>query len=122
MRNGSNGNFISLGRIDITTTTTPQDRSLYVADLDGDGRLDIIGPINSFHNNGGFNFTEQLQLETDHNAAIGDLNGNSKPDYVQISPGSNVSVLNNVSSGASIAFSPEGELSYRQYSCSCNRW
>ncbi len=106
MRNGSNGNFISLGRIDITTTTTPQDRSLYVADLDGDDRLDIIGPINSFHNNGGFNFTEQLQLETDHNAAIGDLNGNNKPDYVQISSGSNVSVLNNVSSGASIAFGP----------------
>jgi len=106
MRNGSNGNFISLGRIDITTTTTPQDRSLYVADLDGDGRLDIIGPINSFHNNGGFNFTEQLQLETDYNAAIGDLNGNNKPDYVQISPGSSVSVLNNVSSGVSIAFSP----------------
>ncbi|HEU5168452.1 MAG TPA: IPT/TIG domain-containing protein [Chitinophagaceae bacterium] len=106
MRNTSNGNFISLGRIDITTTTTSQDRNLAVADLDGDGKLDIIGETASFRNNGGFGFTELLQNEALTVGTIGDLNGNAKPDYTQIFPSPNISVADNVSSGSNIAFSP----------------
>ncbi|HMK20508.1 MAG TPA: IPT/TIG domain-containing protein [Chitinophagaceae bacterium] len=106
MRNTSNGNFISLSRIDITTTTTSQDRNLSVADLDGDGRLDIIGETASFRNNGGFSFTELLQNEALTASTIGDLNGNAKPDYTQIFPSPNVSIADNISSGANIVFSP----------------
>ena len=106
MRNTSNGNFISLSRIDITTVVTPQDRNVSVADFDGDGKLDIIAEVTSLRNNGGFSFTEKIQNEIGAIAAIGDLNGNNKPDYTYVSAPSNVWVLNNISNGSDITFSP----------------
>jgi len=104
MRNTSNGNFISLSRTDITTTTTPQDRNLAIGDIDGDGRLDIIGEVSTFRNNGGLSFTEQLQNNLVGLGAVGDLNGNNKTDFAQLFPNNSVSVVDNISSGASINF------------------
>jgi hypothetical protein len=68
--------------------------------------LDIIGETASFRNNGGFSFTELLQNDALTASTISDLNGNAKPDYTQIFPSTTVSIADNISSGASISFSP----------------
>ncbi|WP_121357678.1 FG-GAP-like repeat-containing protein [Flavisolibacter nicotianae] len=103
--------------------TQVDDRSAHqpaLGDLDGDGRIDLVLPnyssnsisvLRNLSTPGVLAFTQKLEYTTEDNpkrVAIGDVDGDGKPDLAVTNIGSNtVSVFRNISTVGSIAFAPK---------------
>jgi trimeric autotransporter adhesin len=92
LQNAGNGTFFP----PINYPIGNQPRSLAMADLDGDGDLDIAAANFTYNvgvlvnnGNGTFFFHQSLPVGTAESIAIGDVNGDNKPDMVTANYGSN---------------------------------
>ena len=127
----TSGSITFASKIDLNTGTNPH--GVTIGDIDGDGMPDLI-----VANNGGNNvsifrntstsgsilassFASKVDFSTGtnpHGVAIGDIDGDGKPDLVVTNSGStNVSVFRNTSSSGSITFAtkvdfPSGTTPY----------
>ena len=122
-RNTSSGGTISFAaKVDFTTGQSP--RSVKVADLDGDGKPDVIvtnlhdNTVSLFKNTGtgtNISFAPKVDFITATQPAgisVADLDKDGKPDLVinTVNLEGYVSVLRNTSSGATISFAPKTDL------------
>ena len=107
-------------KVDFTTGTDPQ--SVVIGDIDGDGKPDLVtsnyntaaptsGTVSVLRNTSGLgtiSFEEKVDFATGNNpytVAIGDLDGDSKPDLAVANYGSNTfSVLRNTSLSGTVSF------------------
>ncbi len=104
-------------KVDFTTGTAPV--SVAIGDLDGDGKLDLavnngsatVTILKNTSANGSISFAANPDLSTGNqpfSVAIGDLDGDSKPDLAVASFGNNtVSVLRNTSIDGFISFATQ---------------
>lgn len=112
---GSTGAVSFAARFDSTTGTTPT--GIAIADIDGDGKLDLVNAnygstnISVFRNTGtpgSIAFASRVNANVTSapfGIAIGDLDGDGKPDVVAANEGGgNVSVLRNTSTVGSVSF------------------
>jgi hypothetical protein len=121
LKNIGAGTSILFGdKIDIATNSEPYDMSS--GDIDGDGKPELIaGSLTSnkiaiFKNtstNGGISFSEKIDFTIGTSprlAAVGDLNGDGKPDLAIASSEISLVVLTNSSSEDSISFDKKIDL------------
>lgn len=116
-RNTSSGGLISLSaKLDFSTGNKPY--SVAVGDLDGDGKQDIAvangqsNTISVFRNNstgpGNISFTDKLDLASGSApfcVAIGDFDGDGKPDLASTASNNRISIFQNYSTPGSFSFS-----------------
>jgi hypothetical protein len=116
LRNTSNNGILSFAsKMDFTTGTNPT--SIAIADLDGDGKLDLA--ITNYGDNsvsvlrntgaiGAISFASKLDITTGSNPfsiCIGDINTDNKPELVISNYGSNsISVLRNTGTSGFVSF------------------
>ncbi len=110
--------------VPVNLATIGRASSMAIADLDGDGKLDIastnfiVASVSVLKNNcspgsistGSFSTVAELSTcAQPHGLSIGDLDGDGKPDFFMVSKTNNtMSVLRNLISGPSIvSFSPQ---------------
>ncbi len=110
------GNTSFAARIDMATTAQPY--SIAVVDLDGDGKPDMgvsafsSSPLIIYRNTssiGSISFAAPLVFPSGPdplNAAIGDLDGDNKPD-IAVTAGTSIEVSRNTSTLGSISFDPK---------------
>ncbi len=123
LRNTSSNGLITAGsfanKVDFATGAYP--RSVAIADLDGDGKPDLaitntndnsISVLRNTSSSGAINtgsFATKVDFatgSTPHGLAIGDLDGDGKPDFAIANSGTNsISVLRNISSSGLITSS-----------------
>ncbi|WP_304065245.1 FG-GAP-like repeat-containing protein [Pedobacter glucosidilyticus] len=122
MNSSSIGNVSFNPKVDFTAGTRPV--SVAIDDLDGDGKSDLAilnrnsSNISVFLNassNGNFNLNPKIDIATGNiheYFSIGDLDGDSKPDFVVPVLGSNTfSLLRNTSSSGMLSFNASVNLS-----------
>jgi gliding motility-associated-like protein len=117
------GNISYATSVNFSTGTTP--RSVSLADLDGDNKLDlavtaenpdIVSIFRNISSAGSISFAARQDFSTDTNpwfVAIGDLDGDGKPDLATANEGGvNISVLHNTSTGVgNVSFSAKVDFS-----------
>jgi PKD repeat protein/photosystem II stability/assembly factor-like uncharacterized protein len=113
----SNGNISFAAPLTYTTATSP--RFVDIADLDGDGKPELLVANNTtpglsiFKNTSAFykiSFAARTDITVGASSMIstGDLNADGKPDIVSLIGGSAIiSILNNTSQAGAISFSPK---------------
>ncbi len=107
------------GKVDFTTNAASS-YTMAIGDLDGDGKTDVVVPdytnnlisvLLNTGNSGTVNFAAKVDFTTNaypYAAAIGDIDGDGKPDIAVINNGNNtVSVFRNTSSIGSVSFAPK---------------
>ncbi|MFZ1081037.1 MAG: FG-GAP-like repeat-containing protein, partial [Candidatus Kryptoniota bacterium] len=131
-RNTSTPGSISFApKVDFTTG--PNDGSIAICDLDGDGKPDLVvtnqdsNTVSVFRNTstpGSISFASKVDFTTGANpawVAICDLDGDGKPDLIVTNPNSNtVSVFRNTSNPGSItasSFAPKVDFTTGTYPC-----
>ncbi len=116
LRNTSTSGSISFApKVDFTTDAFPN--GIAIGDIDGDGKPDVVitnyytNTVSVFRNtssSGSISFAPKVDFTTGgtpNGIAIGDIDGDGKPDLVVVNHTSNtVSVLRNTSSPGSISF------------------
>ena len=116
LRNTSSSNSVSFAaKVDFPAGTNP--RSIAIVDIDGDGKLDLaiansgsntVSVLRNIGSSGIINFATKVDFITGtspRSIAIGDIDGDEKPDLAVVNNGSNtVSVLRNTGSSSSISF------------------
>ncbi len=116
LRNTCSIGIISFAaKVDFPTGTTPY--TVFVGDVDGDGKPDLVtanqnsGNISVLRNtstSGSMSFAAKVDFPAGNvprSVAIGDIDGDGKPDFVVANNNSNsVSVLRNTSTSGSISF------------------
>ena len=121
-RNTGNNGTISFGpKMDFTIGYSPV--SIAMQDLDGDGKLDLIAANSSWHTfsvlrnistNGTISFDNRVDFTTENNPrffAIGDLDGDGKPDLVVPNPYINTaSIFRNTSTTGTISFAAKSDF------------
>ncbi len=113
--NCTNGTISFASKVDFTTGSSPI--SVSINDIDGDGSPDLavsnyasntISVLRSTCTNGTISFAPKIDYTTGtgpYNQAIGDLDGDGKPDLAVVNYSSNtVSVLRNTSISGTISF------------------
>ena len=108
-------------KIDVTTAAIPY--SVATADIDGDGKVDLIvantatNNISIFRNTstpGNISFSSRNDLPTGnspHRICVADLNGDGKPDIIVTNYNDNtISVLENFSSSGAIVFTAKTDF------------
>ncbi|WP_170064480.1 FG-GAP-like repeat-containing protein, partial [Polaribacter glomeratus] len=92
----------------VLIVTTSRSTPVKLADMDGDGKLDLIANPSIFRNtsvSGSFSFDTRLDLPHNGFFEIGDIDGDGKPDFVQShNTYSNASVRRNTSTIGSLSF------------------
>jgi hypothetical protein len=132
LRNTSVPGTISLAsKIDITTGTNPLRAA--IADITGDGRLDIIvanagsnslSILRNISTIGNISFAPKVDITTNsspYDVAVGDLDGDGKQDLVVANQGiNNISVFRNTGVGPTITFAPK--IDYNASSFMVSPW
>lgn len=102
---GTSGTALFAAKIDLITGNSPM--GMAVADLDGDGKLDLVvannlsGTISVYHNTstpGSIAFSSKLDFSTlsyPRNIATGDFNGDGKTDIAVSNQSNGISVFKN---------------------------
>lgn len=128
LRNTSSEGTISFAnKFDFYTLAGLSD-DIRTADVDGDGKTDILlpdfnfGQIQIYRNTsstGSFSFAAKQTFATSaspYHLEVGDLNSDGKPDlFVSYSYGTTISVLTNASSSGSVAFSNTVNYSFSDF-------
>lgn len=110
------------------------DEGAAAADLDGDGKMDFVipnsfgGPSVSIFKNisagGNISFTPKVDYPVNnspYSVAVGDLNGDGKPDMAAVNSGStSVSVYINASTPGAISFKTKIRFCNRHQSLQCS--
>jgi fibronectin type 3 domain-containing protein len=110
----------------VKLTTVNYFYDVVLGDFDGDGKLDILGTQNSnvvsgFKNTstaGSITFASQTDFPIGNNIqgiAVGDVDGDGKPDVASANGNSSVSVIRNISTIGNISFSSGIDLSINGY-------
>ena len=109
-------------KVDFSTGTTPE--AIAIGDLDGDGKPDLavantfsdtVSVLRNTSTSGSLSFAAKVDFSTGNHpvsVAIGDLDGNGKPDLAVVNYSSNaVSVLRNTSTSGSVSFATKVDFS-----------
>jgi len=109
------GSFVP--RVDFATGSNSNPRSVAIGDLDGDGKPDLavanyndntVSVLRNTSTSGSISFVAKVDFATGSgpfSVAIGDLDGDGKPDLAVANSGNgNVTVLRNTSTSGSISF------------------
>jgi hypothetical protein len=118
----TNGSISFAPRVDFATGSEPF--GLAIGDIDGDGKPDIVvtnwqdstvSVLRNMSSSGSISFASKVNFASGtnpHGAAIGDLDGDGKPDVVVTNGvGNTVSVYRNVSTSGSIQLAPKVDFS-----------
>jgi 6-phosphogluconolactonase (cycloisomerase 2 family) len=109
----TSGSIAFASKVDFATGTQPQ--SVAIGDVDGDGKPDVVvtnsdaNAVSVFRNtsvSGSITFASTVDFTTPHpfRVAVGDMDGDGKPDLVVSNGSDTISVFRNTSTSGSIAF------------------